>query len=70
MRDYRFIPYEPYKALLLPPDLRKWLPDDHLALSISDVVDTLDLREITDECHHLQGEHPAYHSAMILKLLF
>jgi hypothetical protein len=47
MRDYRFIPYEPDKPLELAPDIRKWLPPNHLALFISDVVDTLDLGEIT-----------------------
>jgi transposase len=70
MRDYRFIPYEPDKPLELAPDIRKWLPPDHLALFISDVVDTLDLTEITEEYLHLQGGHPAYHPAMMLKLLF
>jgi len=70
MRDYRFIPYEPDKPLELAPDIRKWLPPDHLALFISEVVDTLDLREITEEYLHLQGGHPAYHPAMMLKLLF
>jgi len=70
MRDYRFLPYEPDEALLLPPDIRKWLPDDHLALFISDVVDTLDLTEITDKYLHLEGGHPAYHPAMMVKLLF
>lgn len=70
MRDYRFIPYEPDKPLEFPPDIRKWLPQDHLALFISDLVDTLDLGEITEEYLHLQGGHPAYHPAMMLKLLF
>jgi len=70
MRDSRFIPYEPDKPLELAPDIRKWLPPDHLALFISDVVDTLDLSEIADEYRHLQGGHPAYHPAMMLKLLF
>ena len=70
MRDYRFLPYEPDKPLELAPDIKKWLPEDHLALFINDVVDTLDLREITEEYLHLQGGHPAYHPAMMLKLLF
>lgn len=70
MKDYRFIEYDPSKPLELPPDIRTWLPEDHLALFISDVVDTLDLREITEEYLHLQGGHPAYHPAMMLKLLF
>jgi transposase len=70
MKDYRFIPYEPDKPLELAPDIRKWLPQNHLALFISDVVDTLDLSEIAEEYLHLQGGHPAYHPAMMLKLLF
>jgi transposase len=70
MRDYRFLPYEPDKPLELPPDIREWLPQDHLALFISDVVDSLDLSEITRDYLHLQGGHPAYHPAMMLKLLF
>jgi hypothetical protein len=42
MRDYRFNPYEPGKPLELPLDIRQRLPQDHLALLISDVVDSLD----------------------------
>jgi transposase len=70
MRDTRFLPYEPEKPLLLPPDIREWLPSDHLALFVSDVVDSLDLTAITDQYMHLEGGHPAYHPAMMLKLLF
>ena len=70
MRDHRFLPYEPDKPLELPLDIRKWLPEDHLALFISDVVDTLDLSEITSQYAHLKGGHPAYHPAMMVKLLF
>lgn len=70
MGDYRFLPYEPEKPLILPPDMRKWLPEAHLALFISDVVDSLDLTEIIDQYLHLEGGHPAYHPAMMLKLLF
>lgn len=70
MGDYRFLPYEPEKPLLLPPDMRRWLPDDHLALFISDLVDSLDLSEIVDKYLHLEGGHPAYHPAMMLKLIF
>ena len=31
------------QAFLLPPDLREWLPADHLAWFVLDVVDQLDL---------------------------
>lgn len=70
MSDYRFKPYEPDKPLLLPPDMRKWLPEDHLALFISDVVDALDLSEIADKYYRCNGGQPAYHPAMMVKLLF
>ena len=35
--------YEPDQALLLPPSLRDWLSEDHLAFFISDAIDALDL---------------------------
>jgi len=36
-------PYEPDQLLLLPPSLKEWLPEGHLAWFISDAIDTLDL---------------------------
>ena len=33
--------------MLLPPDLREWLPDDHLAYLVLAVVEQLDLSAIT-----------------------
>ncbi|MGA7625397.1 MAG: IS5/IS1182 family transposase, partial [Candidatus Acidiferrales bacterium] len=38
--------YLPEQSLLLPPSLREWLPDGHLAYFVSDVVDQLDLSAI------------------------
>jgi transposase len=70
MTDQRFKPYEPEKPLFLPPDMRKWLPEDHLAVFVSDVVDALDLSEIADKYYRYHGGQPAYHPAMMLKLLF
>jgi transposase len=32
------------QELLLPPSLREWLPEDHLAWFVLDAVDELDLR--------------------------
>ena len=40
-----YLPYEPDQQLLLPAALQEWLPDDHLAYFISDVVDQLDMSE-------------------------
>jgi len=41
-----FRPYEPEQIFLMPASIREWLPPDHLAYFISDVVDTLDLSAI------------------------
>ena len=38
-----FRPYEPDQIFLMPVSMREWLPGDHLAYFISDVVDHLDL---------------------------
>mgnify|MGYP000606233660 CR=1 FL=1 len=39
-------PYEPDQRLLLPPAIEDWVPEDHLARFVGDVVDDLDgLRE-------------------------
>ena len=44
-KTYR--PFLPEQDLLLPPSLRDWLPEDHLACVVSDLVDQLDLSAIT-----------------------
>src|SRR5438876_10411740 len=65
-----FRPYDLDQRLLLPPDLREWLPDDHLALFVSDVVDGLDLSAILDTYESGDGRgQPPYHPAMMVKLL-
>lgn len=46
MQDRTFRPYEPDQLLLLPPSLGDWLPEDHLAYFVSDVVTELDLTAI------------------------
>ena len=38
-----FRPYQPDQMLLLPQDLREWVPEGHLAHHVSDLVDALDL---------------------------
>ena len=37
-----FRPYDPDQQLLLPSALQEWLPPDHLAYFISDIVDHLE----------------------------
>jgi transposase len=66
----RFRAYDMNQRLLLPPDLREWLREDHLALYVSDLVDQMDLRGILNvyEEGDLRGR-PPYHPAMMVKLL-
>ena len=40
---HQFRPYHPEQPLLLPPDLRDWLPENHLVYTVSELVDALDL---------------------------
>jgi hypothetical protein len=40
---YNFLPDGRGQPFLLPPDLRDWLPEGHLAWFVLDVVDQLDL---------------------------
>ena len=40
---YNFLPCDRDQGFLLPPDVRDWLPADHLAWFVLDVVDQLDL---------------------------
>ncbi len=62
--------YDPEQRLLLPPDLREWLPEGHLALFISDVVEELDLRPILESYESDYGRgRPPYHPLMMVKLL-
>ena len=44
------LPYDPEQQLLLPQALQEWLPEDHLAYFISDIVDQLDLPKVTARC--------------------
>ena len=65
-----FRAYDMGQLLLLPPDLRQWLPDDHLALYLSDIVEQLDLSVILKP--YAEGDargQPPYHPQMMVKLL-
>lgn len=65
-----FRPYELNQRLLLPPDLREWLPEGHLALFVSDVVDALDLSAIFQVYEQGDGRgQPPYDPALMVKLL-
>jgi len=69
MGAQRFREYNPDQDFLLPPSLREWLPSDHLANFISDVVDELDLSEIINAYDNSQGGQAPFHPALMVKLM-
>ena len=66
-KTYR--PYVPEQDLLLPPSLRDWLPEDHLAFFVSDLIDQLDLSAITAVYEDEDRGYPPYHPVMLTKVL-
>jgi transposase len=63
-----FRPYEPDQMLLMPPALADWVPEDHLARFVSDLVESLDLTAIEDTYAEERG-FPPYHPRMMTKVL-
>src|ERR1035437_10464247 len=65
----RFREYNQSQSFLLPPSLDDWLPEDHEARFISDVVENLlDLSVIYVSYQRADG-YPPYDPSMMLKLL-
>src|SRR5215216_8072758 len=66
---YNFLACDRDQAFLLPPDVRDWLPADHLAWFVLDVVDQLDLTGFyTSYCADGHGR-AAYQPGMLLGVL-
>jgi transposase/Sec-independent protein translocase protein TatA len=63
----RFRVYEQRQEFLLPPSLRDWLPEGHLAHFINEVVDQLNLSVIYRDYQELRGQ-PPYDPRMMVKL--
>ncbi len=64
-----YLPYDPDQQLLLPAALQEWLPEGHLAYFISDIVDQLDLSEITARYEGERRGGPPYRPTMMVKVL-
>lgn len=64
----KFIDYDQSSLYLLPPSLQDWLPEDHLARFIVEIVDQLDLGSLK-AAYAGRGSQP-YNPAMLLALLF
>ena len=63
----RFVPIDHDTPLLLPPNLRDWVPADHLVHFLLDAVDALDLRQIKVNTRGTGSEQ--YPPRMLLGLL-
>ena len=63
----RFIAIDRETAYLLPPSVNEWLPQNHLARFVVEVIDQLDLSALTRQ--YAGRGSDAYHPAMLLGLL-
>ena len=66
---HHFRPYQPEQPLLLPSDLREWLPEDHLAYTVSELVDALDLSAFYAPYAQQGSGNLPYAPAMMVKIL-
>jgi transposase len=64
-----FRAFDPDQILLMPPSLDEWLPEDHLARFVAELVDeVLDLSAIYDDYREVRG-YPPYDPRLMLRLL-
>lgn len=62
-------PYEPDQLLLLPPSLKDWLPEGHLAWFVSDAVEVLDLSAFHARYAGGGRRRQPYDPSMMVKVL-
>src|SRR5436190_19904803 len=70
VKSYR--PYAPGQTYLLPPSPTEWLPEDHLAYFVLELVEDLDLGEIERaiQAKDHRGERPYAPRMMTALLLY
>ncbi|MFF0659595.1 IS1182 family transposase [Micromonospora tulbaghiae] len=67
--DKTFRAFDPHQILLLPPSLDDWLPEDHLARFVADLVDeVLDLGPVLADYTEKRG-YPPYDPRLMVRLL-
>jgi transposase len=64
----RFVSVDRDTRYLLPPSIQEWLPDDHLARFVVEIVEGLNLDALT-QAYRGRGSD-AFHPAMMVALLF
>ena len=65
----RFRPYQPKQLLMLPPDLREWVPEGHLAHQVSELVDGLELGAFYKPYEEDGRRNSPYEPRMMVKVL-
>ena len=71
----RFIQYDRYQHYILPPSVDEWLPEDHLARYIIEVIDQLDLSKLTNRCQstlksiHLTAQNNVQQASKVIPFL-
>jgi len=67
MSTKKFRPYNPNETYLFPPSPQDWLPENHPAHFVNEVVAQLDLGPIYQSYDALRG-YPPYHPTMMVKV--
>ena len=66
----RFRPYSLDQDYLLPPSIKDWLPEGHLARFIGDVTEEMDLKPLLSRYRNGDGRGlAAYNPVMMLRLI-
>ena len=65
----QFRPLDRETPIFLPPSIQEWLPEPHLARFVVEIVEQLELSEITSRYSGSGGQR-AYHPALLVALLF
>jgi len=69
MTTRTFRPYDPEELWLLPPSPRDWLPEEHLAYFLSDLVEALNLTPILATYGGVTRGTAPYHPQLLVKVL-
>src|SRR6476619_5395452 len=65
----RFVACDREQVFLMPPDVREWLPESHLAWFVIDAVDEMDVAAFYAAYRADGHGRPAYEPAMMVALL-
>lgn len=66
---YNFLPVERDQSFLLPPSMKDWLPEDHLAFFVLDVIEQMDLEPFFLRYRDDGWGAPAHDPKMMVALL-